>query len=50
MIISKAEGHFFQEVGIDLKYECFFTYVACLKVGSAKGLHILVPTGRKKHM
>jgi hypothetical protein len=34
-------------VGIDLREEYFFI---CSKIASAKGLHMLVPTGKKKQM
>jgi hypothetical protein len=40
MIIGKERGQSLKQVGIDLREECFFTYVACSKVGSTKGLHI----------
>jgi hypothetical protein len=43
-----AEGQSLKEVGMCLREERFphgELYVACSNVGSAKGLHILAPTG-----
>jgi hypothetical protein len=49
VIINKAQGQYFTEMGIDLREESF-KYVACSEVGSAKGLHIPAPSVKKKHM
>jgi hypothetical protein len=49
VIINKAQGKSFKEMGIDLREESF-KYVTCSEVGSAKGLHILAPPVKKKHM
>jgi hypothetical protein len=47
MVINKAQRQSLKEVGTDLSEGCFFTYMACSKVGFAEVLLILAPTKKK---
>jgi hypothetical protein len=50
---SSTHGQSLKDVGSDLREEFFSheqLYVAWSRVGSAKGLHTLVPTGKTKNI
>ena len=53
MTINKAQGQTLKVVGLDLQQPCFAHgqfYVACSRVGSPEGLHILCQEGKTRNI